>query len=101
MSNQEALRAEANKLIARIDELEKELAHMYSQVEGALYKASDDPFMGLLLRSTIEYDIQNQRARIAWAYAELVRYWKLLNEATYADYQSALAEYHALLRDKL
>ena len=91
----------ANKLVDRIDELEKELANMYAHVEGALYKASDDPFMGVSLRSTIEYDLQMQRARIAWANCELLRYWKLLGEATYQDYQSALEEYHQLLHDKL
>ena len=91
----------ANKLVDRIDELESELVHMYAHVDGALYKSSDDPFMGVSLRSTIEYDIQSQRARIAWANAELIRYWKLLGEATYQDYQSAMAEYRQLLRDKL
>lgn len=91
----------ANKLVDRIDELESELVHMQAHVSGALYKASDDPFMGLSVRAAIEYDLQQQRARIAWANCELIRYWKLLNEATYADYQAALDEYHQLLRDKL
>lgn len=91
----------ANKLVDRIDELESELVHMQAHVSGALYKASDDPFMGLSVRSTIEYDLQMQRARIAWANCELMRFWKILGEATYQDYQTALAEYHALLRDKL